>query len=249
STASMTAAMATAAGWRVGLHTSPHLFDVAERLRLDGTPAPHAWIADAVARYRTDFARIEPSFFEATVALSFRYFADEGVDLAVVEVGLGGRLDATNVLTPRACGITTLGLDHTDLLGDTLEAIAREKAGIAKPGVPLLTSAAQPEALAAIRETAEAAGATVEVVHDTVRVEETPDGLTVHTPRRTYERLVLGLAGAHQIDNAKLAVRLAEIAVPGLSAEAARLGLAEVTHLSGLRGRGEVWSTHPRIVA
>src|SRR5690606_30389522 len=155
STASMTAAMATAAGWRVGLHTSPHLFDVAERLRLDGTPAPHAWIADAVARYRTDFARIEPSFFEATVALSFRYFADEGVDLAVVEVGLGGRLDATNVLTPRACGITTLGLDHTDLLGDTLEAIAREKAGIAKPGVPLLTSAAQPEALAAIRETAE----------------------------------------------------------------------------------------------
>ena len=257
STASMVAAVGTASGRRVGLHTSPHLFDFAERLRLDGRPTPHDWIADAVARHRDDLARIAPSYFEASVALSFLYFAEAGADLAVVEVGLGGRLDATNVLPTEAlaaCGVTAIGLDHTDLLGTTLPEIAREKAGIAKPGVPLLTSAEGLEVLAAITVTAAAAGAPVERVRETVALAveaDAPEGLTLRlrTPVRDYGRVRLGLAGAHQAWNAALAVRLAEVAMPDASPEAVRAGLADVRRLSGLHGRCEAWQAHPRIVA
>jgi dihydrofolate synthase/folylpolyglutamate synthase len=254
STASMVAAIGTASGRRVGLHTSPHLFDFAERLRLDGRPAPAAWIAAAVERHRGDFRRVEPSYFEASVALSFLYFAEEAVDLAVVEVGLGGRLDATNVLRPVACGITPIGLDHTDVLGETLPEIAREKAGIAKPGVPLLTSAEQPEVLEAIEATVRAAGTPVERVRETVRLEgvEGEEGglsLRLRTPARDYGRVRVGLTGPHQAWNAALAVRLAETAMPDVPEDAVRTGLANVAALSGLRGRCETWRLRPRIVA
>jgi dihydrofolate synthase/folylpolyglutamate synthase len=257
STASMVAAVGTASGRRVGLHTSPHLFDFAERLRLDGRPAPHDWIAAAVARHAADLARVAPSYFEASVALSFLYFAEEAVDLAVVEVGLGGRLDATNVLPAErlaACGITSIGLDHTELLGTTLPEIAREKAGIAKAGVPLLTAVDEPGALVVIEAAAGAAGAPVERVRETVALavgRDAPEGLTLHlrTPVRAYGQVRVGLAGAHQAWNAALAVRLAETAMPGVAGGAVREGLANVTALSGLRGRCETWRANPRIVA
>ena len=252
STASFAAAIATAAGLRVGLHTSPHLFDFAERMRLDGQPAPHAWIAEAVAQYQSDIKQIGPSFFEASVALSFLYFAEQTVDLAVVEVGLGGRFDGTNVLQPVACGITHIGLDHTDLLGDSLAAIAREKAGIAKSGVPLLSAVENAEAHVAIRDTAEAIGAPVEAIRETVILtpsEATPSTILLQTPRTDYGAVRLGLAGRHQHWNAALAVRLLEIAVPTVSVAAVHTGLAEVGRLSGLRGRAEVWQRHPRIIA
>src|SRR5690606_4396768 len=151
STASMIAAVGTAAGLRVGLHTSPHLFHVGERIRVDGVPAPEAWLAAAVARYRPAFEAVGPSFFEATVALSFRYFAGAGVDWVVAEVGLGGRLDATNVLAPAVSVVTSIGLDHTELLGESLAAIAREKAGIVKPATPVVTAADQPEVVDVLR--------------------------------------------------------------------------------------------------
>ena len=252
STASMVAAIGTAAGRRVGLHTSPHLFDFAERLRLDGVPVPHDWIAEAVDRFRSLFEEVGPSYFEASVALALLYFAEASVDLAVVEVGLGGRLDATNVLTPVACGVASIGLDHTDLLGDTLDAIAREKAGIAKPGIPFLTAADAPEALATLQATAEAVGAPFEDVRATVRVAvgEADDALalSIETPVRDYGTLRAGLAGRHQAWNAALAVRLAEVAFAP-EADAVREGLLAVVRLSGLRGRGEVWQEKPRIVA
>ncbi len=141
STASFTAAVLTASGRRVGLHTSPHLVALEERMRVDGVPASPHWLADAVGRFEGAFREVGPSFFEATTALAFLHFAEQRVDVAVVEVGLGGRLDATNVLTPLAGAVTNVGLDHTDILGTTVAAIAREKAGIAKPGVPFLTTA------------------------------------------------------------------------------------------------------------
>ena len=257
STASFVAAIATAAGLKAGLHTSPHLWDFAERLRRDGQSAPPAWIVDAMTRYGGAFDAIEPSFFEVSVALAFRYFADESVDLAVVEVGLGGRLDATNVLAPEAAAasaITHIGLDHTDLLGATLSEIAREKAGIAKRDVPLLTSVDDPGALAAIEAAAAEAGAPVERVREVVALETEEDrrgGGTVrlHTPVRDYGPVRLGLFGAHQAWNAALAVRLAEVVLPGLETQAVKTGLADVVQLSGLRGRCEVWSEAPRIVA
>jgi len=136
SVSAMVAAIATAAGLRTGLHTSPHLTHVTQRMRIDGTPAPTDWLAGAVEEYRPLFDRVEPSFFEMTVALTFLYFAEQNVDLAVVEVGLGGRLDSTNVLHPALSIITNIDLDHTDLLGDTIGAIAREKRPASSSRIP-----------------------------------------------------------------------------------------------------------------
>ncbi|NBB86415.1 MAG: dihydrofolate synthase [Bacteroidetes bacterium] len=253
STASMVAAMATAAGQTVGLHTSPHLLHVAERMRIDGVPAPEAWLANAVTRYRSLIERIGPSFFEATVALSLRYFVEEEVDLAVVEVGLGGRLDATNVLTPAVALITHIGLDHTDLLGDTIEAIAREKGGIIKPGAPCLTAATQPSVQAMLQDLADAAGASLEVVQQTTNLAlDAAAGAdargTLRTPTRTYEALALDLPGTHQWTNARLAVRAVETL--GLATDAVvREGLGAVRRQAGLRGRLETLQTEPLVVA
>jgi dihydrofolate synthase/folylpolyglutamate synthase len=253
SVASMTAAVAAAAGLRTGLHTSPHLHHVTERMRVDGTPAPEEWLAEAVETYRDAFERIAPSFFEATIALCLRYFAEEDVDVAVVEVGLGGRLDATNVLDPALAIITSVDLDHTDLLGDTLEAIAREKAGIVKPGTPVLTGVTQGEALGVIREVAEERGAPLHRLDAEVdwRVREhalTGSVLDVDTPARRYDRLRVALPGRHQQRNALLAVRAAELALSTVGPDAVANGLAEVRRRTGLRGRLEVVQQQPLVV-
>ena len=198
STASFAASVAQAAGLRVGLHTSPHLVTLRERMRVDGHPAPPDWLEEAVERWGGAVEAVGPSFFEATVALSFLYFAEAGVDLAVVEVGLGGRLDATNVLTPLVAAVTHVGLDHTDLLGATTPEIAREKAGIAKPGVPLLHAVAEADARAALEAEARGRGGTVEAARETCRVEtlsqvpspqqgEAGRGATARPPRPAQE--------------------------------------------------------------
>lgn len=256
STASLIAAVGMAAGHRVGLHTSPHLFHLAERLRLDGVPAPEAWIAGAVRRFRAVMEEVRPSFFEATVALSFLYFAEQAVDLAVVEVGMGGRLDATNVLHPRLAVITHIGLDHTDFLGDTPALIAREKAGIIKPGVPVLTAATQPEVLETLADVAGRQGAPLHRVQEEVDVREaatSTDGLTlqVRSPLRSYDDLVVGLPGRHQEGNALLALRAAELLFEAVRREARPVyaGLRDVRRLSGLRGRLDVLHRRPLIVA
>ena len=254
STASFLAAILTAAGYRTGLHTSPHLFSLNERLRIDGRPASWTWLAEAVACYRNAFERIGPSFFEATVALSFLYFAEQDVDWAVVEVGLGGRLDATNVLRPDLAVITAIGLDHTDLLGTTVDAIASEKAGIIKPGTPILTSAAQPEAIRVIRQAADAQTSAFHSLREEVEVLSRLPSLersilSVRTPLRRYDDLVIGLAGAHQQTNALLALRAAEIVLPDALSEAdVRRGLRDVRDLAGLRGRLDVLSSEPLVI-
>ena len=267
STASFAAAILTATGRHVGLHTSPHLLALEERMRLDGVPAPADWLARSVFRYRRAFRDVAPSFFEATTALSFLYFADVEADVAVVEVGLGGRLDATNVLHPLVAAVTSIGLDHTDLLGETIEAIAREKGGIAKEGVPFFTTATG-AALEVLRASAEEAGAPFEDVGSSVIVEEaeraphhlfplppeplrpyyrTAPHVTLETPARDYGPLPLGLPGAHQHQNAALAVRLVEHLLPDLRHRYVVAGLRDVCTLTGLRGRGEFMPEDPRI--
>ncbi len=256
STASMIAAVATAAGRRTGLHTSPHLFRLTERMRLDGVPAPDDWLADAVRRFRDTFDAVGPSFFEATLALSFLYFAEAGADLAVVEVGLGGRLDATNIVQPVLCVVTPIGLDHTALLGPTHEAIAREKAGILKPGVPVVSGVDHAGARRVVREVAGALGAPFHHAPDEVAVtgaEPALDGVTfdARTPVRRYARLHVGLAGAHQVHNAVVALRAAELALDAVREDPAPVfaGLRAVRRLAGLRGRLEVLGEHPLVVA
>jgi dihydrofolate synthase/folylpolyglutamate synthase len=242
SVASMTAAIATAAGLRTGLHTSPQLRHLTDLMRIGGEPVSTDWLDDAVDRYRKAFDEIAPSFFEATVALSFRYFADEGVDLAVVEVGLGGRLDGTNVLSPAVSVITSIDLEHTNLLGDTLDTIAREKAGIIKPETPVVTGAAENDA-------------PLHVLDEEVSIAVRRTGirgsmLDLQTPLRRLSNLQVALPGAHQHRNAALAVRAAELVLPEAAYDAPlRTGLADVRTLAGLRGRLEVVANDPLVVA
>jgi dihydrofolate synthase/folylpolyglutamate synthase len=255
SVSSMIAAIATAAGLRTGLHTSPHLTHVEQRMRVDGTPVPREWLADTIDRYRPLFDRVAPSFFEVTVALSFRYFAEKSVDLAVVEVGLGGRLDATNVLSPALSLITNIDLDHTDLLGDTIADIAREKAGIIKPQTPVLSGAEQDEARRVIAEIAAEREAPLhELRRETAwrAPHATLSGsvMDLDTPLRAYDRLQVPLAAPHQQTNAALAVRAAELVVPALqsTAEPVHEGLRALRTLTGFRGRLEVLQTEPLVV-
>lgn len=143
STSHMLASVYAKAGYKVGLYTSPHLKDFRERIKINGKDIPKKYIVDFVKKYKDDFEKIEPSFFEWTVGLAFNYFAEKKVDIAIIEVGLGGRLDSTNVITPELSLITNISYDHMNLLGNTLPEIAAEKAGIIKPGIPLVVSQSQ----------------------------------------------------------------------------------------------------------
>jgi len=145
STAHMLSAIFQSAGYRVGLYTSPHYRDFRERIKLNGELLPEQWVVDFVAEHQPLLEEIKPSYFEITVAMAFRYFAEQKVDIAVIEVGLGGRLDSTNIITPELSVITNISFDHMQFLGDTLELIAGEKAGIIKPGVPVVIGETQPE--------------------------------------------------------------------------------------------------------
>ena len=137
------AAVLQCAGYRVGLFTSPHLIDFRERIRINGEMIPEEYVVNFVEEHRAFFEPLHPSFFELTTAMAFRYFADQKVDVAVIEVGMGGRLDCTNIIHPDLCVITNIGLDHTQYLGDTLTKIAKEKAGIIKEEVPVVIGRAE----------------------------------------------------------------------------------------------------------
>ena len=230
-TCSLLAAISTASGRRTGLHTSPHLNYVRERLRIDGVPAPDEWLEQSVRRWRATLNETRASFFEATTALSFLYFAESGVDLAIIETGLGGRLDATNILFPRLSIITSVNYDHTDILGQSLTSIATEKSGIIKAAVPVLTATAGSEVLSVLRDAAAAHGAPLHVID--------PDSLPLRTPVREYEDLYVDLRGAHNRGNVLLAVRAAELLFPDVRSDPAAVfsGLRRVRKLSGIRGR------------
>ncbi len=255
STASFLAAILTAYGKRVGLHTSPHLMHMAERLRIDGRPADESWIAARVARYRAVFDLHQVSFFEAMVALSLLYFAEQAVDLAVVEVGLGGRLDATNIVSPVLAIITSIGLDHTQILGNSIRDIAREKAGIIKQGVPVFSGVVQADAASEIKKSAVLHASTMTAVDDAVAWHAV-DGrsavthINAVTQSQQYSNLYVSLPGEHQARNALLALMAAEFLLPagGRRNQAIMRGLAETPALSGLRGRMEVVAEEPLVV-
>lgn len=255
STASMIAAIATAAGLRTGLHTSPHLFHVTERMRVDGRAVSREWLGLVLDRYREAIEEIQPSYFEVTVALSLLHFAESKVDIAVLEVGMGGRLDATNVITPELAVITDVGLDHVEHLGDTIEAIAGEKAGIIKDGVPVVTGCV-PEAVRVIRqEAASRRSAFHSVLDETALESETSDirgsNITLRTPVRLYHDLFIGLPGGHQIRNARTAIRAAELTLEEVRKDHRPIfeGLRHVREMSGLRGRLEVIRHEPLMLA
>lgn len=224
STAAILHALALECGLKTGLYTSPHLVDIRERIRVGREDIPaealRALVADAqphVDRMRA--AGDPPTFFEIFTALAFRHFADEAVDLAVVEVGLGGRLDATNVLRPDVSIVTAISIDHMHQLGGTLERIAVEKAGIVKPGVPVVSQPQPPEAMAVVEKACRETGAPLltvgrEVTYTWAPAERAGIRLAVRTPNVAYDDLFLPLLGEHQAVNAATAIAAAERAGP-----------------------------------
>jgi len=187
-TAALTARILQGHGRRVGLFTSPHLLRLHERIRVDGIPVEDGYIVAWLDRQRADIEAIPATFFEATTALALCYFRDRQVDVTVLETGLGGRLDSTTATTPSWTALTPIAMDHMDMLGDTLEAIAREKAGILKPGVPCYSARQRPAVAAVIRAEGKRVGAPVIDLDPAERVPQ---------PRN--------LAGTHQHENARLA--------------------------------------------
>lgn len=220
STSTMIAGALRAAGRRTGLHTKPHLHSMTERARINGCSISRERFAEvlnammpAIARTSLRYGR--PTFYETLLALAFEYFAEEQVDVAVIEVGLGGRLDGTNVVEPLVAAITSIGYDHTEVLGETIDEIASEKAGIAKPGVPLVLAPVAESARAVIERYAAQVGAPVVYVADAVRIE--PDGpqdargqaLRVRSAGGTYH-IVLRALGIFQRSNAATAIAVLE---------------------------------------
>ena len=251
SVAAMCAAMLREAGLRTGLYTSPHLCDFRERIQVDGRPVERETMMRVAADLHVAADRIGPTFFEATTALAFGVFADREVDIAVVEVGLGGRLDATNVIVPVVTCITNVSLDHADYLGSTVEDIAREKAGIMKPGIPIHTSEADGRVLRILRDRAtqtEAPFFALDPLRDLRDLE-------LSRPRTSFRmsfdawgdlELSVPLAGRHQAINAALAARVLESLPEELrpARRAVVRGLAEVSwpgRVQLVRRSGVTW--------
>ncbi len=260
SVAAMIDSALRAAGHRAGRYTSPHLTSITERFTAGGAAIPEAALREeaaivlrqADALVRAGGLPHPPTFFEAATAIALSWFRRAEVDVAVVEVGLGGRLDATNVLSPAAGVITSIGLDHREHLGDTLEAVAAEKAGVVKPGMTVVTTETDPTALAVIDDACRRRGARlVRAAADTairVRGDGPRPPIEVTTPRRRYPAFRPGLAGAHQRANAAGAIRLLEtLGGAGLPVgpEAVVRGLSDVAwpgrlDLVRVPGRGAV---------
>ncbi len=239
SVASTCAAVLQGAGRRTGLYTSPHLCSVRERFQVDGSPLAEASLVAYADEIRSVVEARGLTFFEAATVLAFHAFAREGVEVQVIEVGLGGRLDATNVLTPVACALTNVALDHAEFLGDTLPAIAREKAGIIKAGVPVVTAETAPELLAVFREVADARGAELTALDPTVdltevEVERDHTAFTMETGAWGTLRLRTPLVGRHQAANAALAVSLLGHLPPALRPTGADV----VSGVAGVRWPG-----------
>ncbi|QKG56462.1 bifunctional folylpolyglutamate synthase/dihydrofolate synthase [Hymenobacter sp. BRD128] len=264
SSSHLLAAVLQSAGYKVGLYTSPHLREFTERIRVNGQELAPDYLVQWVASHQNLFATVQPSFFEMCVALAFDYFAAEQVDVAVVEVGLGGRLDSTNIITPLVSLITNISYDHQAMLGDTLPEIAGEKAGIIKPGRPVVVSQTQPEVAAVFEAKARQEGSALLFADARYEVhpaaETTADDyirgtqvLNVYREGQPYlEGVHLGLLGDYQRLNLPgvLAV-LDELRAQGfvIPEAAVRQGLREVTRLTGLRGRWSIIGQRPLVVA
>jgi dihydrofolate synthase/folylpolyglutamate synthase len=235
----------------IGLYTSPHLVSFAERIRIGGRPVDAALFAEAEARLRPAIERTGATFFEATTALAFLCFAEAGVDIAVVEVGLGGRLDSTNVLQPIATAVTNVARDHTEYLGESLEQIAWEKGGIFKPGVPAVVGEGEPFTSEVLRHRAAEAGAPLVMLDAVARINDVEVSLEgtrfqLESERWGSHAMRIPLVGAHQARNAALAAELLGVLPADVrpSWDATGAGFANVRwagRMQVVRQRGTTW--------
>lgn len=257
STSHMLASILQEAGFRVGLYTSPHLRDFRERIRVNGKMIPQDEVVDFVARHKSLFASIQPSFFEWTVALCFDYFKRQHLDIAVIETGLGGRLDSTNTVSPMLSVITNIGWDHTDLLGDTLPKIAFEKAGIIKPQTPVVIGEYHEDTFPVFFEKARECNSKLIPAHQQVNIlyfnnSATNAAFDVQFQSGEYwKNVYCDLTGDYQKKNlATVLTCLDPLREKGLriSEEAVRNGLLHVQTNTGLSGRWQLLRQKPRVI-
>ena len=241
-------------GYKVGLYTSPHLVDFSERIRVNGLPISEEYVVDFVEKEKTFFAPLNPSFFEVVTAMAFKYFADKKVDIAVIEVGMGGRLDCTNIITPILSVITNIGMDHTQFLGNSLELIAVEKAGIIKQGIPVVIGETKPETRPVFEAMASSLKAPIIYAEDQqeiVSISSTHKKIEYHT--KNFGILTGELTGSYQEKNTNTilcAVKQLEkmgymqaVSCPEnkiCANREVREGFKNVCFLTGLKGR---WQT------
>lgn len=228
------AAILQAEGYRVGLFTSPHLVDFRERIKVNGDCISQEYVMDFVENERSFFEPLHPSFFELTTAMAFRYFADSNVDIAVIEVGLGGRLDCTNIITPILSVITNISFDHTQFLGDTLEKIAMEKAGVIKRDIPVVIGETTPETRNVFIQKAKEMNAPIYFAED------------YNNP--IANELDFELKGSYQLKNKQTILCAVNHLPLSISPSSIKEGLSHVVELTGLMGRWQTIRERPTVI-
>lgn len=258
SSSHMLAAILQQAGYKTGLYTSPHLIDFRERIKINGKLIPKTDVVKFVENYKTIFEDIEPSFFEWTVGLAFHYFAEQEVDVAIIEVGLGGRLDSTNVIKPQCCLITNIGFDHVNLLGNTLPLIAAEKAGIIKEKIPVVISQTQLDVLSVFNTKAQSLKAPIIFADKQYKVlsHDFQDGLLcvelLEKITNNTQHYKLDLTGTYQLKNLQGVLScINSLKQKGFLIEYENVlyALQHVKKLTGLMGRWQILSEKPLIIA
>jgi dihydrofolate synthase/folylpolyglutamate synthase len=253
STSSFIASILSEMNLRVGLYTSPHLVRFNERVKVDGNEIEDDFLVRMVNLLRPEIEKIKPTFFEVTTAIAFRYFAEKEIDFGVIETGLGGRLDSTNVLLPKVSVITKIDLDHREFLGDTLEQIAREKAGIIKEGIPVIVSKNEENVKKVLKEVAAAKNSPVILVDENYshsEFKQTLKNLKVKIFSKISDneyKIISPMIGEFQIENLKTAIAAIEILFPKKNLnEKVLIGIKNLKFR--LRGRFEVLNTNPTII-
>jgi dihydrofolate synthase/folylpolyglutamate synthase len=235
STSHMLASILMEAGYKTGLYTSPHLKDFRERIKIDGVEIPENFIVDFIDKHKIFFENQNLSFFEMTVGLAFEYFADENVDVAIIETGLGGRLDSTNIITPLVSVITNIGFDHMQFLGDSIESIAREKAGIIKLLTPVVIGEYTPETKKIFSGKAKELSADIYFASDNIKDDYPSD-----------------LLGDYQISNKKTALQTIRVLqndeLFSISEENVKAGLLHVVRNTDLQGRWQQINSNPTVI-
>jgi folylpolyglutamate synthase/dihydrofolate synthase len=245
-------AILQSAGYKTGLYTSPHLIEFGERIRIDGKMIEKQYVVDFVENNKSVIEQIRPSFFEITMAMAFQYFADCKVDIAVIETGLGGRLDSTNIINPELSIITNISYDHTQFLGDTLEKIAFEKAGIIKENIPVVIGEWQKETFKVFESKAQENSSPMFYADDKLEFLKYENDKMLCSSKK-YRNITLGLTGNYQLLNMATILKAVEILNScsniKVTEKALRAGIENVTKLTGLRGRWEKIFDNPTVIA
>ncbi|MBI5021107.1 MAG: bifunctional folylpolyglutamate synthase/dihydrofolate synthase [Ignavibacteriales bacterium] len=258
STAAMIASVLTASGYKTGLYTSPHLVDFAERIRIDGRKISWDDIIAYANYFKSKIIKQKATFFEATTAIAFKYFAEQKIDIAVVETGLGGRWDATNVLSPLVSVITNINIEHEQYLGKTYSSVAREKGGIIKPYIPSFTATKNPEALKKLRSIAKSNQSKLYHIDENSKAVLISNSLTgiktdIYTSDNIYPELKISLVGVHQLINSRLSILVLEYLKKSgnfrlITKNSIYNGFEFIKKYTGLFGRMDMISISPLII-